>query len=122
MVNSGRWVGDDVGLGRNHGSFLFSAPRARPAVRVQGRGRHRRTGSARALSFADREKRNQRRGTGGEQMTDTQSNRASTAADLTIITPEGVLFRLPLAGPASRLYAMLLDVVIVLGVVNGIGL
>ena len=55
-------------------------------------------------------------------MTDTQSARASTAADLTIITPEGVLFRLPLAGPASRLYAMLLDIVIVLGIVNGIGL
>jgi len=45
-----------------------------------------------------------------------------TAVDLTIATPEGVLFRLPLAGPASRLYAMLLDVAIVLGVVNGIGM
>ena len=40
-------------------------------------------------------------------MTDTQLTRASTAAELTIATPEGVLFRLPLAGPASRLYAML---------------
>jgi uncharacterized RDD family membrane protein YckC len=55
-------------------------------------------------------------------MTDTQSTRASTVAELTIATPEGVLFRLPLAGPGSRLYAMLLDVVIVLGTVNGIGL
>jgi len=55
-------------------------------------------------------------------MTDTQSTRASTAVELTIATPEGVLFRLPLAGPASRLYAMLLDIVIVLGTVNGIGL
>jgi len=55
-------------------------------------------------------------------MTATQSNRASTAVELTIDTPEGVLFRLPLAGPASRLYAMLLDIAIVLGTVNGIGL
>lgn len=55
-------------------------------------------------------------------MTDAQSARASTAAELTIATPEGVLFRLPLAGPAPRLYAMLLDIVIVLAAVNGIGL
>ena len=55
-------------------------------------------------------------------MTDTQSARASTAAELTIATPEVVLFRLPLAGPASRLYALLLDIVIVLGTVNGVGL
>src|SRR5207302_1924465 len=55
-------------------------------------------------------------------MTETQSTRASTAVELTIATPEGVLFRLPLAGPASRLCAMLLDIVIVLGAVNGIGM
>lgn len=55
-------------------------------------------------------------------MTDTQPVRASTAVELTVATPEGVLFRLPLAGPASRLYAMLLDGAIVLGMVNGIGL
>lgn len=55
-------------------------------------------------------------------MTDTESTRASTAIELTIATTEGVLFRLPLAGPASRLYAMLLDTVIVLGTVNGLGL
>jgi uncharacterized RDD family membrane protein YckC len=55
-------------------------------------------------------------------MTDTESTRASTAVELTIATAEGVVFRLPLAGPASRLYAMLLDVVIVLGTVNGIAL
>ena len=55
-------------------------------------------------------------------MTDTPSTRAWTAVELTIATPEGVLFRLPLAGPASRLYAILLDMVIVLGTVNGIGL
>jgi len=54
-------------------------------------------------------------------MTDTQSTRASTAAELTIATPEGVFFRLPLAGPPSRLYAMLLDAAIVLGTVNGLG-
>jgi uncharacterized RDD family membrane protein YckC len=52
----------------------------------------------------------------------SQSTRASTAVELTIATPEGVLFRLPLAGPASRLYAMLLDSGIVLGAVNGLGL
>ena len=55
-------------------------------------------------------------------MTDTRSTRASTSAELTIVTPEGVFFRLPLAGPPSRLYAMLLDTAIVLGTVNGIGL
>jgi uncharacterized RDD family membrane protein YckC len=55
-------------------------------------------------------------------MTDAHSFRASTAVELTIATPEGVLFRLPLAGPAPRLYAMLLDIVIVLGTVNGMGL
>ena len=55
-------------------------------------------------------------------MTGNQSIHAKTAVELTIATPEGVFFRLPLAGPASRLYAMLVDIVIVLGVVNGIGL
>src|SRR5437660_4689072 len=55
-------------------------------------------------------------------MTDSQPIRLGTTVELTIATPEGVLFRLPLAGPASRLYAMLLDVTIVLGTVNGIGL
>jgi uncharacterized RDD family membrane protein YckC len=55
-------------------------------------------------------------------MIDSQLTRASAAAELTIATSEGVLFHLPLAGPASRLYAMLLDTVIVLGAVNGVGL
>ena len=55
-------------------------------------------------------------------MTDSQPIRSPTAAELTIATPEGVLFRLPLAGPASRLYATLLDIAIVLGTVNGVGL
>jgi uncharacterized RDD family membrane protein YckC len=44
-----------------------------------------------------------------------------TRAELTIATPEGVFFRLPLAGPAPRLYAMLLDSAIVLAAVNGLG-
>ena len=48
--------------------------------------------------------------------------RVSTTAELAIVTAEGVVFRLPLAGPASRLYAMALDTLIVLGFVNGIGL
>jgi uncharacterized RDD family membrane protein YckC len=55
-------------------------------------------------------------------MTDSQPVRRATAVELTIATPEGVLFRLPLAGPAPRLYAMLLDMAIVLGTVNGVGL
>src|SRR5215475_4410499 len=55
-------------------------------------------------------------------MTESQAIRRSTAAEVTIATPEGVLFRLPLAGPASRLYAMLLDIDIVLATVNGAGL
>ena len=55
-------------------------------------------------------------------MTESQPTRAPTTVELTIATPEGVLFRLPLAGPAPRLYAMLFDTVIVLGSVNGIGL
>jgi uncharacterized RDD family membrane protein YckC len=55
-------------------------------------------------------------------MTDTQSTRASTSVELTIATPEGVFFRLPLAGPASRLYAILVDTAIVLGTVSGIGM
>jgi uncharacterized RDD family membrane protein YckC len=54
-------------------------------------------------------------------MTVPASSYASTSAELTIATPEGVFFRLPLAGPPSRLYAMLLDMVIVLGTVNGLG-
>lgn len=53
---------------------------------------------------------------------DAQPIRISATAELTIATPEGVLFRLPLAGPASRLYAMLLDTIVVLAAVNGVGL
>jgi uncharacterized RDD family membrane protein YckC len=44
-----------------------------------------------------------------------------TAVELAVATPEGVLFRLPLAGPAPRLYAMLLDTAIVLAAINGLG-
>lgn len=55
-------------------------------------------------------------------MTPERAQRVSTAAELAIVTAEGVVFRLPLAGPASRLYAMALDTLIVLGFVNGIGL
>jgi uncharacterized RDD family membrane protein YckC len=54
-------------------------------------------------------------------MRNAQANRRSTTAELTIATPEGVYFRLPLASPAARLYAMLLDTVIVLAAVNGLG-
>lgn len=51
----------------------------------------------------------------------SQPNRLTTKAELAIATPEGVLFRLPLAGPGPRLYAMLLDTAIVLAGVNGLG-
>lgn len=54
-------------------------------------------------------------------MRDLHTNRLQTTAELTIATPEGVLFRLPLAGLPSRLFALLLDIAIVLGVVNGLG-
>jgi uncharacterized RDD family membrane protein YckC len=55
-------------------------------------------------------------------VTPNQSTRASTTTELAIATAEGVVFRLPLASPASRLYAMGLDTSIVLGLVNGIGM
>jgi uncharacterized RDD family membrane protein YckC len=54
-------------------------------------------------------------------MSGAQASRAPATAELAIATPEGVLFRLPLAGPAPRLYAMLLDTAIVLAGVNGFG-
>ena len=54
-------------------------------------------------------------------MTDSEPTRLPTTAELTIATPEGVVFRLPLAGPAARLYAVLLDTAIVLAAVNGLG-
>ncbi len=54
-------------------------------------------------------------------MNNSPPNRLPTKAELTIVTPEGVFFRLPLAGPAPRLYAMLLDIVIVLAAINGLG-
>lgn len=49
------------------------------------------------------------------------AKRLAAAAEVSVVTPEGVLFRLPLAGPAPRLYAMLLDSAIVLGALNGLG-
>jgi len=55
-------------------------------------------------------------------MTDSNPRRASTSAELAIATPEGVVFCLPLAGPASRLYALMFDAAIVLGIVNGLGM
>ncbi len=54
-------------------------------------------------------------------MKDLETKRLPTSTELTIATPEGVLFRLPLAGPASRLYAMLVDTAIVLAGLNGLG-
>lgn len=49
------------------------------------------------------------------------SGHLPATAELTISTAEGVVFRLPLAGPAARLYALLLDIAIVLAGVNGVG-
>ena len=54
-------------------------------------------------------------------MSSAQAARLPSTAELTVATPEGVLFRLPLAGPAPRLYALLLDTMIVLAAINGIG-
>jgi len=54
-------------------------------------------------------------------MMDSPPNCLSTT-ELTVATAEGVLFRLPLAGPASRLCAMLADTTIILAAVNGLGL
>src|SRR5580693_1033309 len=126
MAGTGRRAGNDAGVGRSHGSIFFSASRSRSAIWVQGCGCRSGTRAADDLSTNDRTKRNRHRSafqcSFGKQMTDTPLTRASTAAELTIATPEGVFFRLPLAGPPSRLYAMLLDTAIVLGTVNGIGL
>jgi uncharacterized RDD family membrane protein YckC len=54
-------------------------------------------------------------------MMGSEPKRLQTTAELTVATPEGVIFRLPLASPAARLYAMLLDIVIVLVALNGLG-
>jgi len=48
--------------------------------------------------------------------------RSHTTAELAIATAEGVVFRLPLAGLAPRLYAMLLDSAIVLALINALGM
>src|SRR6201993_3994870 len=120
MVGSGRWIGNDAGVGGHHGSFLFPASPAGSPLRVQNCRCRRRARPPDSLSTPDRTKRSLVGS--GARMTDAGSSQASTAVELTISTPEGVLFRLPLAGPASRLYAMLLDTVIVLGTVNGLGL
>lgn len=55
-------------------------------------------------------------------MKDTEPARLPTTAELLVATPEGVVFRLPVAGPAVRAYAMLLDIAIVLTGVNGLSL
>ena len=52
---------------------------------------------------------------------DTVLRRSPITAELAIATAEGVVFRLPLAGVAPRLYAMLLDTTMVLALVNGLG-
>ena len=54
-------------------------------------------------------------------MKDSRPTRLPTWAELTVATAEGVVFRLPLAGPAPRIYSMLLDTAIVLAAVNGLG-
>ena len=51
----------------------------------------------------------------------SEPRRAPTTAELTIATPEGVLFRLPVAGPAPRLCAMHLDPALVVTAGNGLG-
>src|SRR6266849_5466224 len=126
MAVADRRTGVDVGLGGNNGSVLFAASRTGSAVWVQGCGWRSRIGTADDLSAIDWAKehcyRTPRREFPRRQMTDSQPISLPTTAELTVATPEGVLFRLPLAGPASRLYAMLLDTIIVLAAVNGVGL
>src|SRR6516225_2315008 len=126
MAFADRRAGADAGVGRNDGSVFFPASRAGAALWVQGCGW---CGGARAavfLSSPDRaktaESRSPSRPSCGGKMTGRPPMRLPATAELTIATPEGVLFRLPLAGPASRLYAMLVDTAIVLGAVNGAGL
>src|SRR5207245_1218213 len=90
-----------------------------------GRGWRGGVGAADGLSAADRPERSARgsaheRPRGGP-MNDSRPRLLPTSAELAVATPEGVVFRLPLAGPASRLYAMLLDTVIVSSAVNGLG-
>src|SRR4030095_2632339 len=126
MARADRRDGDDAGVGWNDGSVFFPAPRAGSPVLVQGCGGRSGTRAADGISVADRTKKNGWRSANqssfGEPMTEARPIRGATTAELTIATPEGVLFRLPLAGPASRLDAMLLDIAIVLGTVNGVGL
>src|SRR5271166_3659695 len=125
MAIADRGARADVGLGRANGSVFFAAPRARSAVRIQACSWRGGTGPPDALSAADGSKRDRLRSAGsrsrGDPVKPSQPTRLPTTAELTVATPEGVLFRLPLAGPAPRLYAMLLDTAIVLAVVNGLG-
>ena len=126
MVAAGRGAGDDAGLGRNDGGVFFAASGSGAAVWIQGRGWRGGAGAARHLPAADRAKRRPARNalkTCLRRVNEDFSAKpfASTIAELTIATPEGVLFRLPLAGPAARLYAMLLDIAIVLAAMNGLG-
>src|SRR5215813_4329799 len=104
MAGTGRRAGYDAGVGWPDGSVLFAASRTRSAIWVQGSRCRSGTHATDDLSINDRTKANRHRHAPqcsfGEHMTDTQPTRASTVAELTIATAEGVLFRLPLAGPA----------------------
>src|SRR5580692_436259 len=106
MAVADRGLGDDAGLGRVGGSVFFPASRAGSAVWVQNRGWRGGTGATHDLSAADRAKR-ERCGRACERscrklMMGSQPNRLTTRAELAVATPEGVLFRLPLAGPGPR--------------------
>src|SRR5207245_782075 len=112
MVVADRGTGNDAGLGRAHGSIFLAASHAGSALWIQGRGWRGGVGAADGLSAADRPERSARgsaheRPRGGP-MNDSRPRLLPTSAELAVATPEGVVFRLPLAGPASRLYAMLL--------------
>src|ERR1700742_604786 len=124
MAPAGCGAGHDACVGRLDGGVFLSASRARIAVRIQDRRRRCRACAADDLfavhgpAKGERGHRRKRHGT----MRPDPTTRASTTNELAIATAEGVMFRLPLASPASRLYAMGLDTLIVLGLVNGIGL
>src|SRR5580658_5676944 len=125
MAGAHKRVGADAGLGRPDGSIFFATSRAGSALWIQGGGWRGGVGAVGDLFAAHRTKSpycgRARERNLGEEMMDSQPGRSATAAELTIATPEGVLFRIPLAGIAPRLYAMLFDTAIVLGVVNGLG-
>src|SRR5579859_3546815 len=110
MAATHRGTRPDARLGRTDGSLLLSASSTCVAVRIQDCRGHFRTRTAHHLLAVYRPTKHghRRKHNGSRTMTLNQPTRASTTTELAIVTAEGVVFRLPLASPASRLYAMAL--------------